>query len=1217
KDAYKAACTHLVSRLHTTGFLKTLFADRPTSHLDQQTLQEEADAKIDIYNYAARFGLVPQFHVEVKSFFRVKGRQGASKKLVTVSVKLEEHNIDVKASNTSMKTAEIAAAIEFKREAEKYHSARGDASLVIAGSDVLTTDNAKQVLEFFRLENPGARFEVRTKTVHVNGVDQSISRVALDDEYIGEEVVMPTKKKAEAVAELTAAVALTKRDQTLMSRYGSARKSASGEILKPVNPVDLSIDSDAMLVMRESLYEARESGLRDEREELTSDNEFLEIRKSMLRRTLTTYEAVHRSARLEERQKAYLADPELEGLRGKRNDLPMNQYRAAVLELIGSNTYSIVVGATGSGKTTQVPQILLEDAISKGEGAKCNIICTQPRRIAATSVAQRVAVERNEALQDTVGYHVRFDARYPAPGGSITYCTTGILLQRLQHAPDDVLNGTSHLIIDEVHERDMFVDFLLIVLKKIMQSRQEANKSVPKVVLMSATLDTELFANYFEQTTADGKALPCPHLSVPGRTFPVKEKYFDEIMSDLETSFGNELPNLLASDPATKEYIGIEQDFSRRNAVDSSGEPLEEARESVIDWKRDRGPVTEGEQSAESYREEALVPLNLVAATISHIAQTTSGGAILAFLPGLEEIVKVNRMLCEEQALGVDFNDQSKFKLSMLHSSVPREDQQEVFESVPAGCRKVILSTNIAETSVTIPDVQYVVDTGKLRDSRYDQVRRITKLQCVWVSKSNSKQRAGRAGRVQNGNYYALFSKPRYESLRAIGIPELLRSDLQATCLAVKAQAFQAPVRQFLADAIEPPSSKAVDASVTNLQALEALTENEELTPLGRLLARLPIHPSLGKMVVLGVIFRCLDPMLLLGAASEEKSLFLSPINARQEAQELHKNYVEGTDSDHIAFINAFREIRELHEQRGQNAAYSYCRQNFLHFGSFKTIDATARQIEEILVESGLIPNTPWSQREHGELGDPDLNRNSGNVGVVKALALAGLRPNLAINPGGRFFRTRDERVIQVHPSSFNHVKDRKRTAEPETAASLRRDALFTFTSLNKAADGQRLLMRDTTLLTPLMAVLFGGKLKQSNASPYVLEMDGWLPFYLRGSESPSRLAKTVLEFRKAFDRVLTSAFQSLSRLRYNDKGFLSDDPARENFAQGVVDVLSKDITRQLVAPQRTPWRVVGRDDRRNDRGGGYDGGRVADRWRPSDRPDPYQTNDWRFPLGR
>ncbi|MCJ1415261.1 hypothetical protein MMC32_001593 [Xylographa parallela] len=1154
KASEQVAYIHLLAKLHKDGVLKELFGATREKEIDKETLKEERDAKLDIYNYAARYGCVPQISMKkvIVAPMRIRRRHqvNPSKSLVEVTVELHEQNIKVSGQGQNLVTAEIAAAIKFKQEAEKYHAHQGTDSLVIKDFTALNVDNARSFFEFYKIDDPGIKVHVETtmRDEYKSFGGSSIeATVHVDDKAIGEPVFMNTKKKAEDLAYLTAAIEMTKKDPTVLPRFFKALRSGNGEILRPVRPVDMSVDDDCILLMRDTLLNARRLGLSDEQEELQSEAEAADTRKGRFRRPLGRVDAEKRSIQLERSRREYLENPELEELRRKREELPMNQYRTKVLDIVGNNTYSIIIGATGSGKTTQVPQIIFEQAIQDHKAASCNIICTQPRRIAATSVARRVADERAERLQDTVGYHVRFDAKLPPVGGSMTYCTTGILLQQLQHSPDEVLDSTSHLIIDEVHERDMQIDFLLIILKKLMTRRIRDGKPTPKVVLMSATMDADLFASYFKNTNLEGKISDCPTLSVPGRTFPVKEQHLEHILATLDKEYGSSQLQTMYSDIATRDYFEVERIYAKENPLKASVSldiSVEEEEESIIDWKRARVLSSEGEVVVSNEKDDALVPVGLVATTIAHIARTTGEGAILVFLPGLDEMVKVDELLRNGGLLGTSFRDESKFKMYMLHSSIAA-GQNEVFDAVPTGCRKIILGTNIAETSITIPDVQYVVDTGKLREKQYDQLRRITKLQCTWISKSNSKQRAGRAGRVQNGHYYALFSKQRYESLRAIGLPELLRADLQETCLDIKAQAFQTPIREFLAEAIEPPPPSAVNSAVLNLQALDALTDEEKLTPLGRLLASLPVHPALGKMIVLGVIFRCLDPMILLGAAAEERNLFLNPLGRRVEAAAAKESFVQGSGSDHIAFLNAFREMRQIRDTRGASASWDHASRNFLHQGAFRSIDSTAKQIEEILVDANLIPYTAPHARRNHEFGDSALNENSSKTHVVKALALAGLHPNLAVATGGRVLRTRGERATIIHPSSVNASKgDRD---------SLRYGTLLSYSTMAKSNDGRSLFLRDTTESTPLIATLFGGRLQTPQHSSRILEVDEWLPFYVRSDDR--RAVKTIVEFRKALERLLTGAFGDLS-----SKRFLAEDPVRECFAEGLVEVLGRDV---------------------------------------------------------
>ncbi|KAL2047584.1 hypothetical protein N7G274_000626 [Stereocaulon virgatum] len=1232
KSAEYTAVLHLAAKLHQQGVLADVL-DRDSS-LNQINKKSIADAKqearsavMDIYNYAARYDTVPV----VRGKMITCTKRGRLKKYVQVTADLSDQGIKVTATGSTPNEAEICAAQLFKVEAEKYHAERGSEAIVIKDSGALTTDNASKFFDFYKILRPGVdvRYECEEKDYYKDHGQAPIfsGQVMLNNIPLGEPVEMTSKKMVEDTAWLTAAIALKKQESDLYPRYLRALTTGNGQILRPIYPVRMPVDEACSLIMRETLFGARKAGLPDEVEEAAPMNDVSEAPSGGFHQKATGEEAERRDRRLQQQLTAYLEDPAHENLRKKKADLPMNQYGAKVIDIVNNNVYSIIVGATGSGKTTQVPQILLEDAITKGKGSGCNIICTQPRRIAATSVARRVAAERVERLQDTVGYRVRFDNKLPRTSGSITYCTTGILQQQLQHMSDDVMDNVSHLVIDEVHERDVLIDFLLILLKKNVARRLAQGKSVPRVILMSATMDTELFANYFKSDVAGKASKVCPSLSVPGRTFPVREKYLDEVLKEMGAASPVQQSQVMYTDLNSRNYIEAEDKF--RNAVsttsahEASNAPGDEV--TVIDWKRERKVSEDGVTMISSEKEDGLIPFGLTACTIAHIARTSQEGAILVFLPGLAEIVKVQELL-QAPSLGIDFNDESKYRIVLLHSSIAAS-QNTVFDPVPEGCRKIILATNIAETSVTIPDVQYVVDTGKLREKQYDQTRRISQLVCTWISKSNAKQRAGRAGRVQNGNYYALYTKQRYESLRAIGLPELLRVDLQALCLQIRAQAFDTPIRDFLAEAIEPPAAKSVDSSVINLQTLDALTDDEAITPLGRLLSSLPVHPSLGKMIVLGIIFRCLDPMLVLGAASEERSLFSSPLESRREAQDSKSSFARGSGSDHIALLNAINELRRIRDEEGEQYARSFAFSKFLHWNAFKVIDATANQIEEILVEAGLIPYSAPNNRLRSQCGDPSLNENSHKTALIKALALAGFHPNLAIGTGGPLFRTPGEKNVMLHPSSVNAPKDKKEKINWD------RGTLFSYSTMARSNDGHSIFLRETTQSTPLMATLFGGRLRRNIFRGNVIELDNWLPFYVRSSDM--RTAKTIVEFRKALERLLATAFKDLGKGNYRltqqgrgggfsspgascearqEEGrYLADEEVRRIFAGGLVDVLDQDVHfSQEIAKMGKDGGSKdsdedGRDERRERKGVGP-WGKGAERMRYAEKKRQYES---------
>lgn len=1122
-EAHKAAATRMVADLHAAGVVKELWPMEPG--LTKRDLEKDGDALNDVYNYCAKHLTIPEVKLQkVKLLCPPRGKPTP----FNCTIYLEEQNIIVSAIAQDFNSAEVMAVKKFKAAAERHIAESNPTEqLLVRDAGGLTLENAQQFHQWLKDINRSYDYQLDSEQNSPAWHAQFLT-IDPDNQWMpsGPVVKRMGKKKAEPIAYLCGAIAEMKKDPSLEERFATELRRGGGKILRKASPVNLNLTGDWLALMKHTLFRARTLGLDMNDVELTSVDQ-PEYRQRSGRPALSLFAKKSLSQHLSEKHQQYLKSDSMAAMRKLKSELPMNQYKKEVFRLVEDNVYSIIIGATGSGKTTQVPQIILEQYYGAGNGADCEIICTQPRRIAATSVASRVKDEMGPYLQAHVGHHVRFDTRLPRQGGSVTYCTTGILLQQLQAEPDRIFDQVSHLIIDEVHERDKIIDFTLTILKKAVAQRLASGKKVPNITLMSATLDTELFANYFKNNSPEGTQVNAPILSVPGRAFPVTEKYLDDIVGELRKEYTSSQLNFMSKDRVTDDYLDYERDFARSHAARTNSVSDEVEVEAVIDWKTKQ--VVGGDEAHTSSPQDALVPYGLVAATIAHTAKTTTDGAILVFFPGLQEMQAVEKLL-QYPVLGVDLLDQTKFKTFLLHSSIP-DTQKTVFSPVPEGVRKIILSTNIGETSITIPDVKYVIDTGKVRETRYDHVKRISSLESAWISKSNAKQRAGRAGRVQNGHYLALYSRARHQSMRAIGLPELLRSDLQAICLALKSTLRGVDIREFLASAIESPSPAGVTKAVDDLIDLGALTANEELTALGRVLASLPIHPALGKMILLGVLFKCLDPILIIGAAAEERGLFVMAPDAKAKTLRVKQSFVKDTQSEHMVIYNAFSAVREQYSRRYERRAQNFAFDNNIHMGAWKSIHGSAKQIEQILSEHGLVPKVSSFDSDDSSrlFGGEQLNLHSYKPHIVKAILLAGLMPNMATTRALHVpWRTAQDDSVMLPRTSIFVQNSRSQNHEP----SRERGAAYlaTFTNLHKASDGKSTFFRDVSIVDPLTVALFSPNLDRGPYGPNSLEVLGWLSFFIKTTNNERGASNSLMGFRRALEQVQTGAFADLAQ---------------------------------------------------------------------------------------
>lgn len=796
-----------------------------------------------------------------------------------------------------------------------------------------------------------------------------------------------------------------------------------------------------------------------------------------------------------------------------RQKLPMWEAQGEVVAAVRDAQVVLVVGETGSGKSTQVPQFILDEHITHGHGAECNIICTQPRRIAAMSLAHRIAAERSETCGvpgSLVGYHIRLEAA-AAPSTRLMLCTTGILLRRMQSDP--LLTGVSHIIIDEVHERDVNIDFLLLLLRDVLSTRAGSSRAgtdtggkapVPlRILVMSASFNVDLLRGYF------GGAC-CPVVKVSGRTFPVKEYFLEDVF---------ELTGAILEEDSRYAKRRTSNHHSAKVKVSSSGG---NQHVMTVDWD-DRDTHThldaEAIEARELYAEYstntqasmALVDENrinyeLMVELLSIIAGGSEEGAVLVFLPGLREI----QTLVEELLRSPTIGDEQRCRVLALHSSLSPQDQQRVFETTPRGCRKIVVATNIAETSITIDDVVFVVDAGKAKINKYDPAKRMQSLVECWVSQASVKQRTGRAGRVKPGHCFRFFSRNRHRGMDKFEVPEMLRTPLEGLVLQIKTLRLPGTILEVFKSALEPPSEQSVGAAVTTLSEIGALDSNEELTPLGYHLAALPVDVRLGKMLLYGALFKCVDPVVLTAATISYKSPFVAPMEQRELADSARRAF--GTaSSDHLTTLNAISAWRKIREH-GRNFERQWCRKHFLSLETLQTIEDMASQFSRQLYDIGFLAERPDAQRRKtGPARCNHANENSGNQRVVAAVLTAGLYPNVArvhraVGTGKLNFTTgatAQQQEVHIHPRSINH-----------NASGLEADWLI----FHDKVKSTRVYLHDSTLITPYPLLLFGGGLKVSHSTRRA-NLDGL------GAEFviAPRTAVVFKELRRHMDVMLTA----------------------------------------------------------------------------------------------
>lgn len=639
-------------------------------------------------------------------------------------------------------------------------------------------------------------------------------------------------------------------------------------------------------------------------------------------------------------------DPKQQQMLRSRQSLPAWNMRDAVVAAVTEHQVVIISGETGSGKSTQSVQFVLDDMIQRQLGDAASIICTQPRRISALGLADRVAEERCSQVGQEVGYVIRGESKRSQGVTKIVFVTTGVLLRRMQTSggsTEDVvasLADISHVVVDEVHERSLDTDFLLALLRDVLRVRKDL-----KVILMSATLDADVFERYFSSSASVAR------VEISGRTYPVEDIFLDDVVR---------MTGGAGSQP-------FDSHSHSQELIDDEG-------------VKNLGGILRGLGMGINYE--------LIANVVREIDRSlgTGSGAILIFLPGTMEISRALdalRFIPHLHALP-------------LHASLLPIEQRRVFPPAPRGSRKVICSTNVAETSITIEDVVAVIDTGRVKETCYDPTTSMVRLEEVWASRAACKQRRGRAGRVSAGRCYKLYTRAMEARMAERPDPEIRRVPLEQLCLSVKAMGV-ADVRAFLAGTLTPPESTAIEGAHTLLRRVGAL-DGERLTPLGRHLAMIPADLRCAKLMVHGALFGCLEACVTMASILTARSPFVAPRDKRDEAKAARRAF-GGSSGDVVADLHAYDAYVERRRSSSSRDVREWCEQNFLSQQTLRDVQSTRIQYLASLKEIGFLPinyQTPGSGRhllDDTSVAAAEFNRNATSMPLLEALLLSALHP--------------------------------------------------------------------------------------------------------------------------------------------------------------------------------------------------------------------------------
>lgn len=812
-------------------------------------------------------------------------------------------------------------------------------------------------------------------------------------------------------------------------------------------------------------------------------------------------------------------------MREVREKLPAWSKMDNILDVIHKNQVTIISGETGCGKSTQVPQFLLDDWILNRSESKehVNIICTQPRRISAIGVAERVAAERDERIGNTIGYQIRLESKLSSRT-RLTFCTIGILLQRLSANPE--LADVTHVVVDEVHERSAESDFLLMLLKDLLSRRSNLN-----VILMSATLNAEVFSSYFREA---------PVLCIPGKTFAVEQIFLEDIIERINYVL-EENSKFTRRIKGDWEQLQIDLETAE---VDGSCGAV--PRESIQDENLTLTQIVCRYQGYNKQTHKNLyvmdhekINFELIEVILEWIMfgdhDYPNKGSILVFLPGFAEIIALKNRLIDNKYLSPKTG---KFLIVPLHSTLSNEEQNLVFKKI-GDVRKIVLSTNLAETSITIDDCVFVIDSGKMKETRFNANQNMESLETCWVSRANAMQRKGRAGRVMPGVCVHLYTSYKFKyHFSAQPIPEILRIPLEPLLLRIQLlhKGRKVDLYKVLGKLLEPPTDENIYSAIKRLQDVGAFNAEYTLTPLGHHLAALPVNVRIGKLILFGAIFCCLDSALTIAACLSHKNPFTVPFEKKHEVDAKKEFFT--ANSDHLTILKAYKKWLEACT-RSNYAGQVFASENYLSVRTLYTLADIKYQFLELLVSIGFVPiDLPKRQPNVDKILDItgfDLNINNDNYKLLQGLLCVALYPNVVkvFTPEKSFqvqsagavpiqpkaeelrFQTKNDGFVSIHPSSVNfHIGH---FPSP-------------YLVFQEKIKTSKIFIKEVTMVPILPLILFSGyelNIELHNGI-FIISLEGWILFSVESHRVGQLLQRMRIELVKLLEEKMKDPLLNL-----------------------------------------------------------------------------------------